>query len=65
MVAAIVFAPDKVTIMKPYQKVRLLSWVGVGDKKEMEAANYNVNQSLISVGSGGMVGKGLAAGDAA
>jgi rod shape determining protein RodA len=58
IVAAIVFAPEKITIMKGYQKARLLSYFGLGDKKEMEAANYNVNQSLISVGSGGWLGKG-------
>jgi rod shape determining protein RodA len=58
MVGAILLEPDQVTIVKTYQKTRLLSWVGLGDKKEMEKANYNVNQSLISVGSGGMFGKG-------
>jgi rod shape determining protein RodA len=58
MVAAVVFAPEKITVMKDYQKARLLSYFGLGDKKEMEAANYNVNQSLISVGSGGWLGKG-------
>ena len=58
MVGAILLEPDQVTIVKPYQKTRLLSWVGLGNKKEMEKANYNVNQSLISVGSGGMFGKG-------
>jgi rod shape determining protein RodA len=58
MLAAIVFAPEKITIMKDYQKTRLLSYFGLGDKKEMEAANYNVKQSLISVGSGGWLGKG-------
>jgi rod shape determining protein RodA len=58
MVGAILLEPDQVTIVKGYQKTRLLSWAGLGDKKEMETANYNVNQSLISVGSGGMFGKG-------
>jgi rod shape determining protein RodA len=58
MLAMIVYAPAKVTIVKPYQKVRLLSYFGLVGKKEKESANYNVNQSLISVGSGGLFGKG-------
>ena len=71
MLALILYGPGNLNIVKPYQKVRLLSFFGVGNRKdktdkketeaarrEMEAASYNVNQSLISVGSGGMFGKG-------
>jgi len=71
MLAVILYGPDNVKLVKPYQKVRLLSFFGLGNKKdqtdkkemetarrEMEKASYNVNQSLISVGSGGMFGKG-------
>ena len=50
MVGTIVFAPERITFIKDYQKARLLSSFGLGDRKEMEAANYNVNQSLIYVG---------------
>jgi rod shape determining protein RodA len=71
LLALILYGPDNVHIVKPYQKVRLLSYFGLGDKRELndrkaieaarrdrETASYNVNQSLISVGSGGMFGKG-------
>jgi rod shape determining protein RodA len=56
MVAAILFASPSVTIVKPFQKDRLRSFFGLSDKRD--AANYNVNQSLIAVGSGGLLGKG-------
>ncbi|HXR06436.1 MAG TPA: rod shape-determining protein RodA [Candidatus Acidoferrum sp.] len=56
LVAAILFASPSVTIVKPFQKDRLRSFFGLSDKRD--AANYNVNQSLIAVGSGGLLGKG-------
>jgi rod shape determining protein RodA len=58
LVALILYKPESVTIVKPYMKTRLLSYFGKVDKKEKESADYNVNQSLISVGSGGLFGKG-------
>jgi rod shape determining protein RodA len=58
LVAVVLFAPPKFAFVKSYQKARLLSYFGLGDKKEMAAENYQVNQSLISVGSGGWFGKG-------
>jgi len=51
----ILFAPPKVKIMEPYQKERLLSFFGRGEKN---GARYNVQQALIAVGSGGLTGKG-------
>jgi len=53
---AILYASPKVAIVKPYQKDRLRSFFGLNEKND--AANYNVNQSLIAVGSGGLLGKG-------
>jgi rod shape determining protein RodA len=58
IVGMILYKPDSVTIVKPYMKTRLLSYFGLVGKKEKESADYNVNQSLISVGSGGLFGKG-------
>jgi rod shape determining protein RodA len=55
LVAVIVFAPPKLRIAESYQKVvraRLTSYFGLGEK------SYNVRQALISVGSGGLFGKG-------
>ncbi|MGA2177808.1 MAG: rod shape-determining protein RodA [Verrucomicrobiota bacterium] len=50
-VAAILFSPPKFKIVEPYQKARLLTYFG-RDK------SYNVEQALISIGSGGLTGKG-------
>jgi rod shape determining protein RodA len=50
-VAAILFLPPKYKIVEPYQKTRLLTYFG-RDK------SYNVEQALISIGSGGLTGKG-------
>jgi rod shape determining protein RodA len=50
LVAIILFAPDRLHV-EPYQKKRLLEYFGL--KKA-----YNVDQALISVGSGGFKGKG-------
>ncbi len=42
--------------LKPYQKTRILVLLGYGDiKKE----RYQVEQSMIAIGSGGLYGKGL------
>lgn len=55
VVAAILFAPAKLHI-KSYQKDRLLTFFG--QNKKTDPASYNVKQALISVGSGGFMGKG-------
>ena len=50
LVAIILFAPARLAI-EPYQKTRLLTYFG-------RNKSYNVEQALISVGSGGLKGKG-------
>jgi rod shape determining protein RodA len=50
-VALILFAPMKLKIMESYQSGRVLEYFG-------RKKSYNVEQSLISVGSGGLTGKG-------
>jgi rod shape determining protein RodA len=52
--ALILYAPPKFKIVESYQKDRLLSFFGQG-KKDLR---YNVEQALISIGSGGLTGKG-------
>jgi rod shape determining protein RodA len=52
--ALILYAPPRFKIMESYQKDRLLSFFGRG-KKDLR---YNAEQALISVGSGGLTGKG-------
>lgn len=43
--------------LKPHQQDRILTYVGV--KSDPKGIDYNVNQSLIAIGSGGMFGKGF------
>jgi rod shape determining protein RodA len=54
LVAFILFAPARLNIER-YQQKRLLEYFGRGKNR---GAGYNVDQSLISVGSGGFKGKG-------
>lgn len=44
--------------MQPYQKDRILSLVNPS-AVDLRGAGYNVNQSMIAVGSGGLTGKGI------
>jgi rod shape determining protein RodA len=53
-VAAILFLPANLKIVTTYQKANVLSYLGRGKKE----SGYNVEQSLIAVGSGGLTGKG-------
>jgi rod shape determining protein RodA len=56
MVAVILFAPENIRFVKGYQKDRVRTFFGLTAKND--PADYNVSQSLISVGSGGWLGKG-------
>jgi rod shape determining protein RodA len=56
MVAAILFLPAKFKIVEPYQKTRVLTYFGRDNTRG--GSSYNVEQALISVGSGGLTGKG-------
>jgi len=70
LVATVLFAPN-LRFIKSYQKDRLVTYFG-GDlalrgaapekkralEKELRDKRYNVEQALISVGSGGLTGKG-------
>lgn len=57
-IAGILIAISGWFFLEPYQKDRVLSLVkpGVVDPR---GSGYNVNQSMIAVGSGGMIGKGI------
>lgn len=43
-------------LLKPYQQKRILVFCGYGDKKK---ERYQIEQSMIAVGSGGITGKGF------
>lgn len=49
------FAVDH--ILKPHQRQRIEVLLGM--KEDLQGAGYNVNQSLIAIGSGGFSGKGF------
>jgi len=53
LVAAVFFS-DRVHILKPYQKERLTSFIN--PDADRQGSGYQVNQSLIAVGSGGIWG---------
>lgn len=44
-------------VMKPHQKVRIEVLLGL--KEDLAGAGYNVHQSKIAIGSGGLMGKGF------
>jgi rod shape determining protein RodA len=56
--SAIIFSVDYIysDVLKPHQKQRID--VLLGKKQDVKGAGYNVNQSLIAIGSGGLWGKG-------
>lgn len=60
-VGSMVFVPTADTIfesvLKEHQKVRILSFLGI--MSDPSGADYNVNQSKIAIGSGGLFGKGF------
>lgn len=45
------------SILKPHQRERILSFLGI--VSDPSGADYNVNQSKIAIGSGGLLGKGF------
>lgn len=56
---ALVFSVDYVyqEILQPHQKKRID--VLLGKETDLKGAGYNLNQSLIAIGSGGILGKGF------
>ena len=54
VLVAAVFFSDRVHILKPYQKERLTSFIN--PDADRQGSGYQVNQSLIAVGSGGIWG---------
>ena len=57
--AAMVFSVDYFfnTVLEPHQRQRIN--VLLGKETDLRGAGYNVNQSLIAIGSGGFAGKGF------
>jgi rod shape determining protein RodA len=55
--ALIVSAPFVISMLKPYQKLRILTFFN--PDKDPLGAGYQIIQSKIAVGSGGLMGKGF------
>ena len=56
LIGLILFSVAWMFLLKDYQKERLRSFLNKDDPKK---SGYQIQQSLIAVGSGGMTGKGL------
>lgn len=59
VMCAFVFSVDYVfeNVLEPHQKDRIN--VLIGDDVDMKKEGYNLNQSMIAIGSGGWIGKGF------
>ena len=55
--ALIISAPFVISFLKPYQKVRILAFFN--PERDPLGSGYQIIQSKIAVGSGGMYGKGF------
>ena len=55
-ISSVIAAPLIYSHLKPYQKTRILVFLGAGDSKK---ERYQIEQSRIAIGSGGLAGKGL------
>lgn len=53
---SLVLAPIGWKVLKPYQQKRILTYCGEGDSRK---ERYQIEQSVIAVGSGGISGKGF------
>lgn len=60
LVILIAFSPVGWHFLKPYQKDRIEAFIN--PSSDPQGAGYNVNQSKITVGSGGLFGRGLGKG---
>lgn len=48
--------------MEPYQRARITTFLEEDDGEDTQGSQYNIRQAAISIGSGGLVGKGYANG---
>ena len=55
--ALVISFPFVISILKPYQKLRILTFIN--PDKDPLGAGYQIIQSKIAVGSGGLTGKGF------
>ena len=59
-ITCICFAPIVIAVLKPYQKIRILTFFN--PERDPLGAGYQIIQSKIAIGSGGFLGKGFLSG---
>lgn len=57
LIIAVVLSASWLFVFKPYQKERILTFLN--PERDVQGAGYNAIQSMIAVGSGELVGKGI------
>lgn len=57
LLSMLVVIPSVWFILKPYQKERIISFVNY--QQDVQGSGYNTIQSIISIGSGGLLGRGF------
>ncbi len=57
LIAVTVFSASWLFLFKPYQKARILNFIS--PLRDIQGTGYNAYQSVIAVGSGGLLGKGI------
>lgn len=62
MLAAVLAAPVVWSQMQPYQRERITTFIAPNPTEQRQGSEYNIRQAAISIGSGGLVGKGYANG---
>lgn len=66
VMVGVIAAPLVWTQMEPYQQARITTFIGIqqeeDDLEARQGSEYNIRQAAISIGSGGMIGKGYANG---
>lgn len=65
IIAGIVLMPISLTQLQPYQLERITNFLFPAAEEDLEArfgSQYNIQQALISIGSGGLTGKGYTTG---
>lgn len=62
-VAGLLFMPILWTQMEPYQRERIINFLPSEEaEQDTQGSRYNIRQAAISIGSGGLIGKGYANG---
>jgi len=62
IVVFIVAMPVVWSQMQDYQKARITTFLANDDNEDTQGASFNIRQAAISIGSGGLIGKGYANG---